>query len=365
MARTKQTARKSLGGKQPTNLVIAAARKLAPATGGVQRLSAAELHAQELRKVQARAAIANEKMFRILQMMNKIRSMLITFRFQTDEVWTLQFDNVCKALHGKTVNKTDLRKLILRFGQNFVRDIFSVTQDLENSLPTLHPLDKYKRHNWNGHMAKIRDTIITIKGLCNRVLYPKQMSEVFGPESEIEPESDESESDEPESEPESEQLKRKRSTRECAQGIDYTEVGHLVCPTTYDSLSIGDALVEPSQIHRTHHVVMHTLPPKGPLSRHSQVHNFPMNDTREVNVETLNKAVNKCYNLIQRGEKVCVHCRAGENRASLVTLCVLRRLYPNCPMSKLIDDLRERKERISSEWRTLTNTHFRDYLMGL
>ncbi|EHB13144.1 Histone H3.2 [Heterocephalus glaber] len=112
MARTKQTARKSTGGKAPRKqLATKAARKSAPATGGVKK---PHRHLREIRRYQK----STELLIRKLPFQRLVREIAQDFktdlRFQSSAVMALQeaseaylvglFEdtNLC-AIHAKRV----------------------------------------------------------------------------------------------------------------------------------------------------------------------------------------------------------------------------------------------------------------------
>ena len=118
MARTKQTARKSTGGKAPRKLLATkAARKVAPATGGVKkphRFRAGTVALRDIRRYQK----STELLVRKLPFQRLVREIAQNYktdlRFQTSAVMALQeateaylvglFDdtNIC-AIHAKRV----------------------------------------------------------------------------------------------------------------------------------------------------------------------------------------------------------------------------------------------------------------------
>lgn len=126
MARTKQTARKSTGGKAPRKqLATKAARKSAPASGGVKkphRYRPGTVALREIRKLQKSGALIIRK----LPFQRLVRDIAKDFRadlrFQSSSVMALQEaseahlvrlledTNLC-AIHGKrvTIMPKDLR----------------------------------------------------------------------------------------------------------------------------------------------------------------------------------------------------------------------------------------------------------------
>jgi len=122
MARTKQTARKSTGGKAPRKqLATKAARKSAPATGGVKkphRYRPGTVALRDIRKYQTRGKFATQLLIRKLPFQRLVREIAQDFktdlRFQSTAVEALQeaaeaylvgvFEdsNLC-AIHAKRV----------------------------------------------------------------------------------------------------------------------------------------------------------------------------------------------------------------------------------------------------------------------
>jgi len=94
MARTKQTARKSTGGKAPRKqLATKAARKSAPASGGVKkphRYRPGTVALREIRKYQK----STELLIRKLPFQRLVREIAQDYgkdiRFQTSAIWALQ-----------------------------------------------------------------------------------------------------------------------------------------------------------------------------------------------------------------------------------------------------------------------------------
>ena len=103
MARTKQTARKSTGGKAPRKqLATKAARKSVPATGGVKkphRYRPGTVALREIRKYQGRGKHATELLIRKLPFQRLVREIAQDFktdlRFQSSAVLALQ--EACEA----------------------------------------------------------------------------------------------------------------------------------------------------------------------------------------------------------------------------------------------------------------------------
>ncbi|XP_074035528.1 histone H3-like, partial [Leptinotarsa decemlineata] len=128
MARTKQTARKSTGGKAPRKqLATKAARKSAPATGGVKkphRYRPGTVALREIRRYQK----STELLIRKLPFQRLVREIAQDFktdlRFQSSAVMALQeaseaylvglFEdtNLC-AIHAKRSSRTSLEYLLL------------------------------------------------------------------------------------------------------------------------------------------------------------------------------------------------------------------------------------------------------------
>ncbi|KAK5644159.1 hypothetical protein RI129_008004 [Pyrocoelia pectoralis] len=106
MARTKQTARKSTGGKAPRKqLATKAARKSAPATGGVKkphRYRPGTVALREIRRYQK----STELLIRKLPFQRLVREIAQDFktdlRFQTYLVGLFEDTNLC-AIHAKRV----------------------------------------------------------------------------------------------------------------------------------------------------------------------------------------------------------------------------------------------------------------------
>lgn len=101
MARTKQTARKSTGGKAPRKqLATKAARKSAPATGGIKkphRFRPGTVALREIRRYQK----STELLIRKLPFQRLVREIAQDFktdlRFQTSAVLALQ--EACEVIH--------------------------------------------------------------------------------------------------------------------------------------------------------------------------------------------------------------------------------------------------------------------------
>ena len=75
------------------------------------------------------------------------------------------------------------------------------------------------------------------------------------------------------------------------------------------------------------------------------------------------QAMEWCLRHLAQGKSVLVHCAAGVNRSSLVFCLVAQRLNPSRQMQNIIQDLREAKAAVNPSWLTLTNRHFRAYLL--
>ncbi|ESO99625.1 hypothetical protein LOTGIDRAFT_176498 [Lottia gigantea] len=145
MARTKQTARKSTGGKAPRKqLATKAARKSAPATGGVKkphRYRPGTVALREIRRYQK----STELLIRKLPFQRLVREIAQDFktdlRFQSSAVMALQeaseaylvglFEdtNLC-AIHAKRKYDTELlirklpfQRLVREIAQNFKTDL--------------------------------------------------------------------------------------------------------------------------------------------------------------------------------------------------------------------------------------------------
>ncbi|KAJ8467315.1 hypothetical protein OPV22_029867 [Ensete ventricosum] len=159
MARTKQTARKSTGGKAPRKqLATKAARKSAPATGGVKkphRFRPGTVALREIRKYQK----STELLIRKLPFQRLVREIAQDFktdlRFQSSAVAALQeaaeaylvglFEdtNLC-AIHAKRVSDVSLHRRQAQI------DIYTRTQraarrDDKKGQSHNHPSD---RHYW-------------------------------------------------------------------------------------------------------------------------------------------------------------------------------------------------------------------------
>ncbi|WRX10362.1 Histone H2A/H2B/H3 - like 4 [Theobroma cacao] len=136
MARTKQTARKSTGGKAPRKqLATKAARKSAPATGGVKkphRFRPGTVALREIRKYQK----STELLIRKLPFQRLVREIAQDFktdlRFQSSAVAALQeaaeaylvglFEdtNLC-AIHAKRVNVLEYCAFVLEMARISLR----------------------------------------------------------------------------------------------------------------------------------------------------------------------------------------------------------------------------------------------------
>nr|CAG8526936.1 11322_t:CDS:2 [Entrophospora candida]CAG8531355.1 8473_t:CDS:2 [Entrophospora candida] len=107
MARTKQTARKSTGGKAPRKqLATKAARKSAPTTGGVKkphRYRPGTVALREIRRYQK----STELLIRKLPFQRLVREIAQDFktdlRFQSSAIGALQEDTNLAAIHAKRV----------------------------------------------------------------------------------------------------------------------------------------------------------------------------------------------------------------------------------------------------------------------
>uniref|UniRef100_UPI00358E5A57 histone H3-like n=1 Tax=Myxine glutinosa TaxID=7769 RepID=UPI00358E5A57 len=110
MARTKQTARKSTGGKAPRKqLATKAARKSAPATGGVKkphRYRPGTVALREIRRYQK----STELLIRKLPFQRLVREIAQDFktdlRFQSSAVMALQEASEAYLTERETLNKT-------------------------------------------------------------------------------------------------------------------------------------------------------------------------------------------------------------------------------------------------------------------
>ncbi|CAI9729453.1 serine/threonine-protein kinase Nek7-like [Octopus vulgaris] len=169
MARTKQTARKSTGGKAPRKqLATKAARKSAPATGGVKkphRYRPGTVALREIRRYQK----STELLIRKLPFQRLVREIAQDFktdlRFQSSAVMALQeaseaylvglFEdtNLC-AIHAKrvTIMPKDIQLARLLLPRNFTDKIFSmeplslnVTISQENGRSMLANFDVEKK----------------------------------------------------------------------------------------------------------------------------------------------------------------------------------------------------------------------------
>lgn len=153
MARTKQTARKSTGGKAPRKqLATKAARKSAPSTGGVKkphRYRPGTVALREIRRYQK----STELLIRKLPFQRLVREIAQDFktdlRFQSAAIGALQVRTICLILCNitlqfvffiafKQTSLCDLVKLIFCIKEIYFQCYFDLLENLSYVCSTLY-----------------------------------------------------------------------------------------------------------------------------------------------------------------------------------------------------------------------------------